>query len=96
MAEAQSNPSDTCIFNSPCSAHQINKIYILAQYQSSSLNRYLTSTYNFQSGGIPMGGDGAHAIQPWGSVSLLDILDCSRQLSCSDSVQCLNWLMTPL
>eukprot|EP00798_Chlamydomonas_sp_ICE-L_P022221 gene22221-29285_t len=36
----------------------VNKIYILAQYQSTSLNHYLNATYNFQASGIPLGGDG--------------------------------------
>ncbi|GAX84589.1 hypothetical protein CEUSTIGMA_g12010.t1 [Chlamydomonas eustigma] len=42
---------------SNCINSGIFKIYILTQYNSTSLNRYLTRTYDL-SGGIPIGGDG--------------------------------------
>lgn len=42
---------------SNCIHSNIFKIYILTQYNSTSLNRYLTRTYDL-GGGIPVGGDG--------------------------------------
>ncbi|EFJ42069.1 hypothetical protein VOLCADRAFT_30971, partial [Volvox carteri f. nagariensis] len=40
-----------------CLHSNINKIYVLTQYNSQSLNRYITRTYGFGDG-VPLGGDG--------------------------------------
>ena len=42
---------------SNCLNSGIYKIYVLTQYNSNSLNRYLNRTYDL-GGGIPVGGDG--------------------------------------
>ncbi|GLC40072.1 hypothetical protein PLESTF_000923300 [Pleodorina starrii] len=42
---------------SNCLHSTINKIYVLTQYNSQSLNRYITRTYGFGDG-VPLGGDG--------------------------------------
>lgn len=42
---------------SNCIHSSVFKIYILTQYNSTSLNRYLVRTYDL-GGGIPVGGDG--------------------------------------
>lgn len=40
-----------------CLQSTINKVYVVTQYNSQSLNRYITRTYGIV-GGVPMGGDG--------------------------------------
>ncbi|PNH05117.1 Glucose-1-phosphate adenylyltransferase large subunit, chloroplastic/amyloplastic [Tetrabaena socialis] len=42
---------------SNCLNGTINKIFVLTQYNSQSLNRYITRTYGL-GGGVPLGGDG--------------------------------------
>lgn len=43
---------------SNCINSGINKIYILTQFNSTSLNRHLARTYNFGAGGVRFGGEG--------------------------------------
>ena len=43
---------------SNCINSGISKIYILTQFNSTSLNRHLAKTYNVGSGGVRFGGDG--------------------------------------
>jgi glucose-1-phosphate adenylyltransferase len=43
---------------SNCINSGISKIYILTQYNSTSLNRHLARTYNFGAGGVRFGGEG--------------------------------------
>mmetsp|Transcript_40314 Transcript_40314/g.89532 ORF Transcript_40314/g.89532 Transcript_40314/m.89532 type:complete len:523 (-) Transcript_40314:138-1706(-) len=44
---------------SNCINSAITKIYILTQYNSTSLNRYLTRTYDFHTAGMSVSGDGS-------------------------------------
>eukprot|EP00887_Chlorella_sp_A99_P007300 scaffold2.g7300.t1 len=43
---------------SNCINSGVNKIYILTQFNSTSLNRHLARTYNFGAGGVRFGGEG--------------------------------------
>jgi glucose-1-phosphate adenylyltransferase len=43
---------------SNCINSGISKIYVLTQFNSTSLNRHLARTYNFGAGGVRFGGEG--------------------------------------
>ena len=50
---------------SNCINSGISKIYVLTQFNSTSLNRHLARTYNFGNG-VKFGGDGfVEVILPW-------------------------------